>query len=320
MKKTFLFFMIVLGFFAFFSVVKAQQQEKSKLKWEEVSLSKDIATYAQFLEENPQTEHLDEIKVLVNDFLNDKVAKAKQEGYEVIENASLIPGIYSGGTKFTLGGGKIVLGPVEFYSDPTKMLVVELTGEGIKYVTGKGLGITDKKIYIFQNTKGLELVRKELEIEISLDEGQKKKTKVIEYQVLLAASAEFPPSLKNIEAEINSITTSGSMQARNHNGTVIESEKILKDLAASANFEPPKVDFKNQVLFALSCKSAFCIGISVDHIWIRDGELDGIVCTYELNKDKSSGKKPLTIVAVPRAIVGNVKASKSAARPLQEKQ
>lgn len=151
MKRAILFFTISWIFVTFFSGVEAQQQEKSKLKWEDVYKSDDIVVYAQFLEENPKTEHFDELKALVNKFLKDKVTKAEKEGYEVVYNATLIPEIKVVlESILELGGGKIKHPNAEWYSDPTRPLFIHfITNRGAKYLAGKGIGIVGKKVYIY---------------------------------------------------------------------------------------------------------------------------------------------------------------------------
>jgi len=157
--------------------------------------------------------------------------------------------------------------------------------------------------------KGLSFERKDREIEISTAENQTWKGKIVQYRVLVPASTEFPLAIRGIDTEIQSkfIATSGFMQAANLNGTVINFDKTLKDLVASVHCEPLNVDMKTQILFAVSCEPGLSIAIDVDYIGIRNGELDAIICTYELDENKASEKKPLTLVAVPRVIVGDVK-------------
>jgi len=150
MKRTILFAVICVSV-VLLSGVEAQEN----LRWEAVSKSNDINVYYWFLKENPKTEHLDELKEMVDKYMKNKAAKAEKEGYEVIANATLIPGIKSGGgafgleSTFWLAGGKIELASVEWYSDPTKRLVVQVTDAGMQYVEGKGIGIVGKKVYTF---------------------------------------------------------------------------------------------------------------------------------------------------------------------------
>jgi hypothetical protein len=165
----------------------------------------------------------------------------------------------------------------------------------------------------------LSFVRSEHEIEVSTTEGQKQKVKVFQYQVVLPASAQLPPALRGIEVELKSITTSGFMQAANLSGALIQSDSLLRELATSLNCEVPAIPMKTHVVFAVSCKPGLAVGITVDYIQIRNGQLDGIVCTYELSKDKAAGRKPLTLVAVPIAIVGEVKGPKSESPLSQER-
>jgi len=123
-------------------------------EWAQVILSEDIVVYADYLEANPETEHIEELKYLVDHFFRVKIEEAEKDGKQIVKNAKLIEGysgqgIFGPGATLFLGGGNMPLIEGTFwYSDPTDVLAVQTTTEGIRYVQGRGVVIIEDKVYM----------------------------------------------------------------------------------------------------------------------------------------------------------------------------
>jgi hypothetical protein len=125
-------------------------------KWQEVARSDDMVVYFDYFEENPDTEHIIELRYLVDRLLRIKIDQAAGEGRQIIQNAKLIPGIsgagvvFGYGSKLWLGGGywpQFVDG-IDLYSDPTAVLAIRMVKDGAEYVEGRGIFITEDKVYV----------------------------------------------------------------------------------------------------------------------------------------------------------------------------
>lgn len=124
-------------------------------KWQQVAKSDDMSVYYDYLKENPDTEHIIDLRYLVDRLLRIKIDQAVIEGKQVIQNANLFPvktggGVFGIGTRMWLGGGYFpqLFEGVDIYSDPTSVLAIHLVEEGAEYVEGIGIFITNDEVYV----------------------------------------------------------------------------------------------------------------------------------------------------------------------------
>jgi hypothetical protein len=125
---------------------------KPPITWAEVSQSNDLGQYARFIEAHPG-EHVSELRILVEKYLQGKVAEAEGQGKKVVHNAAGMPWVFLGnGATMTLGSVYLPWrDDAYFFSDPTDMLTLRGTGKGTDYVSGKGIATVnlDKTVYCF---------------------------------------------------------------------------------------------------------------------------------------------------------------------------
>jgi hypothetical protein len=124
---------------------------KSKNVWDEVKISNDIEIYANYFDHNPDTEHIDELKTLVDNFLKSIIANALKNGCTIYQNQSILKGLKLNLHDFTslgINGGKVEGRNVIFYSDPTDILYFD-TMQYMKYLRGKGIVIYNKNIFTY---------------------------------------------------------------------------------------------------------------------------------------------------------------------------
>jgi hypothetical protein len=126
------------------------------LTWATVLTSNDLDIYAQYLKENPKDEHLAELRMLIDNWLRERVSTLERQGRKVIRNASTVPVGYSldvpGAIPRTLAylqGGKQKLATHEWYSDPTRPLSLMLTPDKVEHREGRGVAIIDNVVYTF---------------------------------------------------------------------------------------------------------------------------------------------------------------------------
>jgi hypothetical protein len=127
-----------------------------KSPWENISKSNDITAYATYLKRNPKTEHINELKKLINNFLINKINQEKKNGKELIKNPPTIPVPVTDlpfgfriGDSITLNNGYHAIMRMQWYSDPTNPLSLRMEENRVKYLSGKGVGIKGNKMYTF---------------------------------------------------------------------------------------------------------------------------------------------------------------------------
>jgi len=162
------FYCVLLSIFTSFFVMcdwqltcysQGQPKEKHvKLTWKDVYKSNDLDVYSDYLKENPNSEHLSDLRSMINRFFQERVSQAEKEGKQIIRNAQAIPGfsinigipgIAVSNTMLSVAGGKERSGQIELYSDPTNLLVIMSRTNEISYVRGKGIAIAGNKLYTF---------------------------------------------------------------------------------------------------------------------------------------------------------------------------
>jgi hypothetical protein len=154
-RKKCLVLMVMLQLLNFAGCSATQTSTRTKtdppeLTWEEVLQSNDINRYKEFLHENPNTEHYDELVSLINHFLVDKVYQLKEEGKDIIIGSDTIPFNLNGnGAVWTIGAGSMSFGSVDWYSDPINHLRVRWERDGFKVLGGRGIGIRGNQAYLF---------------------------------------------------------------------------------------------------------------------------------------------------------------------------
>jgi hypothetical protein len=125
----------------------------NELLWEDVAKSNDFAMYAKFVELHP-TDHIQEIRQLVDAFWKAKIKEGERAGKRVVYHASGVGGSLKPNMSrglLTIGGGKPVpVFGVDLYSDPTDKLTIVLRADNsFGYLEGRGLGVASDAIYCF---------------------------------------------------------------------------------------------------------------------------------------------------------------------------
>jgi hypothetical protein len=121
------------------------------ISWAEASQSNDLGQYARFIKEHPD-EHVPELRILVEKYLQGLVQKLKGQGKKVVHNSTGMPWVFLGnGATVTFGWYIPWRDEASFVSDPTDSLTLRGTGKGTEYVRGKGFAYVklDNTVYCF---------------------------------------------------------------------------------------------------------------------------------------------------------------------------
>ena len=154
----------------------AQESEESKgtkLTWEVVSKSKSIFDYANYLEENPEAEHVDELKILIDKFFKNEVTALKNEGKKIIHDSTNMPRLQrpllmsNGSAKYLVNGialqfpnGLGIVSQIKWYSDPTNPIKIIIKDDTIAKITGRGIAIVGNEVYTFLISEQIENEKK----------------------------------------------------------------------------------------------------------------------------------------------------------------
>jgi len=122
------------------------------ITWADASQSNDLEQYARFMKAHPG-EYVPELRILVEKYLQGKVAAAEGQGKKVVHKAAGMPWVFLGnGATMTLGSVYLPWrDDAYFLSDPTDSLTLRGTGKGTEYVRGKGIATVnlDNTVYCF---------------------------------------------------------------------------------------------------------------------------------------------------------------------------